>query len=73
MEPISTAFVESAINEIILRRMINKQQMRWNRGTVQFFLDVRVAVLDGTLESSFRERYPDFRPANDTATISAAA
>jgi hypothetical protein len=27
-EPISTAFVESAINEIIARRMIKKQQMR---------------------------------------------
>ena len=30
-EPISTAFVESAINEIVARRMIKKQQMRWNR------------------------------------------
>ena len=30
--------------------MIKKQQMRWNRWTVQPFLDVRVAVLDGTLE-----------------------
>ena len=50
-EPISTAFVESAINEIVARRMIKKQQMRWNRWTVQPFLDVRVAVLDGTLEA----------------------
>jgi hypothetical protein len=51
---ISTAFVESAINEIVARRMIKKQQMRWNRWTVQPFLDVRVTVLDGTLEGSFR-------------------
>jgi hypothetical protein len=72
-EPISTAFVESAINEIIARRMIKKQQMRWNRWTVQPFLDVRVAVLDGTLEGSFRRLYPDFRPANDTGPIPAAA
>jgi hypothetical protein len=49
-EPISTAFVESATNEIVARRMIKKQQMRWNRWTVQPFLDVHVAVLDGTLE-----------------------
>ncbi len=27
-EPISTAFVESAVNEIVSRRMIKKQQMR---------------------------------------------
>ena len=72
-EPISTAFVESAINEIIARRMIKKQQMRWNRWTVQPFLDVRVAVLDGTLEGSFRRLFPNFRPANDTGPIPAAA
>ena len=34
-EPISTAFVESAVNEIIAKRMNKKQQMRWNRATVQ--------------------------------------
>jgi hypothetical protein len=53
-EPISTAFVESAVNEIVSRRMIKKEQMRWNRWTVQSFLDVRVAVLSGTLEGAFR-------------------
>lgn len=72
-EPISTAFVESAINEIVARRMIKKQQMRWNRWTVQPFFDVRVAVLDGTVEGLFRKLYPDFRPANDSNPISVAA
>src|SRR5271163_2263306 len=38
-EPISTAFVESAVNEIIAKRMNKKQQMRWNRATVQPFLE----------------------------------
>jgi hypothetical protein len=33
-EPISTAFVESAVNEIVAKRMNKKQQMRWNRTTV---------------------------------------
>jgi hypothetical protein len=33
-EPISTAFVKSAFNEIIAKRMNKKQQMRWNRATV---------------------------------------
>ena len=72
-EPISTAFVESAVNEIIAKRMIKKQQMRWNRWTVQPFLDVRVAVLDGTLEKSFRQIYPSFRPDNDSYLETAAA
>ena len=70
-EPISTAFVESAVNEIISRRMIKKQQMRWNRWTVQPFLDVRIAVLNGTLEGAFRRNYPDFHPVNLEAPAAA--
>src|SRR3954469_17802855 len=50
-EPISTAFGESAVNEIVAKRMNKKQQMRWNRMTVQLFLDVQTAVLNDTLES----------------------
>src|SRR5215211_2974622 len=72
-EPISTAFVESAVNEIIAKRMNKKQQMRWNRATVQPFLDVRTAVLNGTLEDAFRQRHPGFRPANDEQALPAAA
>lgn len=47
--------------------------MGWNRWTVQPFIDVRVAVLDSTLEGSFCKLYPDLRPANDASAISAAA
>jgi len=72
-EPISTAFVESAVNEIVAKRMTKKQQMRWNRATVQPFLDVRKAVLNDTLEDAFRRRYPGFRPANDDRATAAAA
>ena len=68
-EPISTAFVESSVNEIIAKRMNKKQQMRWNRGTVQSFLDVRTAVLNDTLEDAFRHRYPGFHPANGNRAI----
>jgi hypothetical protein len=59
--PISTAFFESAVNEILSKRMIKKQQMRWNRRTVQPF-GVRIAVLNGTLAGSFRR---PFRADND--------
>ena len=64
-EPISTAFVESAVNAIVAKRMNKAQQMRWNRATVQPFLDVRTAVLNDTLEDGFRQRYPGFRPVTD--------
>ncbi|MFL5285767.1 MAG: ISKra4 family transposase [Rhodopila sp.] len=72
-EPISTAFVESAVNEIVAKRMNKKQQMRWNRTTVQPFLDVRTAVLNDTLEDAFRRRHPGFRPSNDDHVLSEAA
>ncbi len=72
-EPISTAFVESAVNEIIAKHMTKKQQMRWDRATVQPILDVCTAVLNDTLEDAFRRYYPGFRPANDDHRTKTAA
>ena len=72
-EPIATAFVESAVDEIIAWRMTKAQQMRWSRATVQPFLDVRTAVLNDTLEQAFRQCHPGFRPANDDYKLAAAA
>jgi hypothetical protein len=47
--------------------MVKKQQMRWNRYTVQSFLDVRIHVLNDTLEDAFRHWHKGFRPvANQT-------
>ena len=65
--------MESAVNEIVAKRINKKQQMRWCRATVQPFLDVRTAVLNDTLEAAFRRRYPGFRPANDDEATAAAA
>jgi hypothetical protein len=53
--------------------MNKKQQMRWNRTTVQPFIDVRTAVLNDTLEDAFRRRFLGFRPANDDRAIAAVA
>jgi hypothetical protein len=72
-EPIATAFVESAVDEIISWRMAKARQVRWSRATVQPFLDVRTTVLNDTLELAFRRRHPGFRPANDDHKLAAAA
>jgi hypothetical protein len=53
--------------------MNKKQQMRWNRATVQPFLEVRTAVLNDTLEDAFRHRYPGFRPANNDEATAAVS
>lgn len=70
---ISTGFVESAVNEIIAKRMVKKQKMRWNRHTVQSFLDVRIHVLNGTLEGAFRHWHKAFRPIAYTSQLAASA
>src|SRR5215213_8771223 len=72
-EPIATSFVESAVDEIIAWRMAKAQQMRWSKPTLPPFLDVRTAVLNGTLEDAFRHRHHGFRPANDDQRPTAAA
>jgi len=68
-----TAFAESAVNEIVDKRMNKMQQMHWNRPTVQPFLGVLTAVLNDTLEDAFRYLYSGFRPANDDHRATTAA
>jgi len=70
---VSTGFAESAVNEIIAKRMTKKQQMRWNRYTVQQFLDVRIHVLNSTLEDAFRHWHRGFRPQVERSDVAAAA
>jgi len=70
---ILTAFVKSAVNEIVAKRMNKMQQIRWNRTTVQPSLVVRTAVLNETLEDASRVRYSGFRPANDDHRATTAA
>jgi hypothetical protein len=53
--------------------MIKKQQMRWNRWTLQPFLDVRIAVRNKTLAASFKRLYPDFQTDNDNHSVRLAA
>ena len=60
-QPIATGWVESTVNEIIAKRMVKKQQMRWNRFTVQPFLTLRVHVLNASLEHAFSTWHAGFR------------
>lgn len=57
-ECISTAFVESAVNEIVSRRMVKKQQMRWTQEGARLLLQVRTKTLDGDLRDAFCGWYP---------------
>ena len=59
---ISTGFVESAINQVVSKRMVKKQQMGWSQQGAHLLLQIRTRVLDEEWENTFRRWYPDFRP-----------
>jgi hypothetical protein len=48
-ERVSTANVESTVNQLISRRFCKKQQMSWTRAGAQGLLHVKTAVLNGVL------------------------
>ncbi len=58
-ETITTAFVESTVNEVVATRMVKKQQMQWSRQGAHCILQTRTAVLNGELRDHFEEWYPD--------------
>ena len=57
-ETISTAFVESTVNEVISKRFVKKQQMRWTKEGAHRLLQVRIQVLNDELQQTFRSWYP---------------
>lgn len=48
-ETITTAFVESTVNEVVAKRMVKKQQMQWTYEGAHAILQTRTAVLNGDL------------------------
>jgi len=61
-ERIASGFVESAINQVVSKRMVKKQQMGWSQRGAHLLLQIRTRVLDEEWENTFRRWYPDFRP-----------
>lgn len=61
-DTISTAFVESTVNQVISKRFLKKQSMQWTQRGAHLLLQTRTRVLNDDLESTFRAWYPHFRP-----------
>jgi DNA-binding ferritin-like protein (Dps family) len=57
-ETISTAFVESTVNEVISKRFVKKQQMRWTKAGAHNLLQVRTQVLNDDLYQLFCKWHP---------------
>jgi hypothetical protein len=71
-ERISTGFVESAVNQVVSKRMVKKQQMQWTQRGAHLLLQIRVRVLNDDWEAVFRDWYPGFRMAASNSSNSVA-
>jgi hypothetical protein len=70
-ETISSAFVESAVNQVVSKRMVKKQQMRWTPRGAHLLLQLRTRVLNDDLAANFQRWYPAFVPPSNSATAAA--
>ena len=53
-EAISSAVAESTVNQIVSKRFVKKQQMRWTKRGAHLLLQIRTRVLDDTLAPTFQ-------------------
>ncbi|SIT48129.1 hypothetical protein BN2476_630009 [Paraburkholderia piptadeniae] len=65
-EPITSSFVESAVNQVVSKRFVKRQQMAWRPALAHALLQVRTAVLNEQLQSCFKRWYPTLA-GNDRA------
>ncbi len=53
-EAIATSFAESTVNQVISKRMVKKQQMRWTEWGAHLLLQVRTQVLNEDFRETFQ-------------------
>lgn len=59
-EVISSSLAESAVNQVIAKRMVKHQQMRWSPRGAHLLLQVRTRVLNEDLADDFHRWHPGF-------------
>jgi hypothetical protein len=72
-ERIASGFVESAVNQVISKRMSKRQQMQWTQRGAHLLLQIRTRVLNEEWEDTFRRWYPGFRPQTQAQSFEKAA
>ena len=70
-EPIATSFVESAVNQVVSKQLVKKQQMRWTVAGAHRLLQVRTRVLNQQLRNAFERWHPQLRAAADPVCLAA--
>lgn len=63
---VATTLAESAVNSLVSKRMVKKQQMRWSRHGAHMLMQVRTAEVNGELRdrlrAPFRQPEPNVPP-----------
>jgi hypothetical protein len=72
-EAISSAVAESSVNQMISKRFVKKQQMRWTRRGAHLLLQIRTRVLDDTLATTFQHWYPGMETGESPQELTLAA
>jgi hypothetical protein len=70
-EPIATGFVESAVNQVVSKRLVKKQQMRWTMAGAHRLLQVRTRVLNQQLRDDFERWHPELRATAEPVRLAA--
>ncbi len=71
-ETITTSFVESAVNQVVSKRFVKSQQMRWSQHGAHLLLQVRTHVLNKELRDRFQQWYPDMAEDSELEMRAAA-
>ncbi len=69
----ASGFVESAVNQVVSKRMVKRQQMQWTPRAAHLLLQARTRVLNEEWEDMFRRWYPGFRPQTQEQRVEKAA
>jgi len=70
-EAISNGFVESAVNHVVSKRMVKRQQIRWSPRGAHLLLQIRTHVLNDDLAGDFRRWYPALMPMSEPQDLAA--
>lgn len=71
-EAIASSFAESTVNQVISKRMVKKQQMRWTERRAHRLLQARTWVLNEDLRATFQRWYSGLKTAPESAEGEAA-
>jgi hypothetical protein len=59
---VATTLAESAVNSLVAKRMVKKQQMRWSLHGAHMLMQVRTAELNGELRDRLRTPFRQPEP-----------